>query len=441
MLEYVSKQLKDPAEFYSKVAYLYEHKNETSREEIEFIDGRYFDRYSSYMTSADGKYIGRIWFFRDITHRKLMEQKLNEQKNLMSAVYNSMSNIVFVLGSDGTILNDLSSTSKGLFGISKQVIGKQINAILPMNLADKVHATINETLSNNKSSLLEFELEQKGTKKHYHIEFSPLDKDRVVANAIDDTEQYTLLTAIQESNQTKNLLFSIIAHDLRNPIGTIQGYANLINDHFDRRDILSSEDLVTSVKGLKISGEAAFELLEQLMNWCQLQMGNVTYNPKPIPVTKLIEQSYHPLIPSANLKSIIIENNLKDNLSVYVDIPSMELVIRNLTNNAIKYTNKGGRIVYDAYLDEKDTNVCEIVVHDNGIGMSQDIINKLHNRIKTTKDSRQGTAGEKGTNLGFYLAEEYVKLNHGEIYVESPGEGLGSIIRVKLPVYKHTENI
>ena len=101
MLEYVLKQLKDPAEFSRRVACLYEHKDEKSRDEIEFADGRYFDRYSSPLTDAAGKYHGRIWYFRDITERKRAEETLKESE----AKYKTL----FTGAAEGILVADLQA--------------------------------------------------------------------------------------------------------------------------------------------------------------------------------------------------------------------------------------------------------------------------------------------------------------------------------------------
>jgi len=96
MLECVLKQLKDPDEFGRKVAYLYEHRAEQSREEIEFADGRYLDRYSSPLLSTDGQHLGRIWFFRDITERKRAEEEALRLHQNIEAIMDSMDALAYV---------------------------------------------------------------------------------------------------------------------------------------------------------------------------------------------------------------------------------------------------------------------------------------------------------------------------------------------------------
>ena len=124
LLEYVSAQLKYPDEFSRKVAYLYEHHDAKDRGEIEFIDGRCFDRYSSPMISADGKYLGRIWFFRDITDRKSMEAALGESQRSLKEIIDFLPDATFVIDKDGKV-TAWNRAIEDMTGVkAKDIIGK-----------------------------------------------------------------------------------------------------------------------------------------------------------------------------------------------------------------------------------------------------------------------------------------------------------------------------
>ena len=137
MLKYVWEQLKYPEEFKNKVDYLYEHPEERSRDEIEFADGRYFDRYSSPIISPAGKYLGRIWYFRDITERKQTEEKLHQMNSFLDSIFEHIPDMIFLKDAKDLKFLRFNRAGEDLLGYSKdELIGKNDYDFFPKEQAD-----------------------------------------------------------------------------------------------------------------------------------------------------------------------------------------------------------------------------------------------------------------------------------------------------------------
>jgi len=230
---------------------------------------------------------------------------------------------------------------------------------------------------------------------------------------------------LDELNQTKNKLFSIIAHDLRGPIGSTSTFLELLTTHeseFSKQEIL--ENLIL----IKDSSNATFKLLENLLTWARAQKGEIVFNPKRNNLFKLVQSNIDLFASNTENKKIQIVNEINPELIFEFDLEMINTVMRNLINNAIKYTNEDGLITISA--KEFEDNI-EISVEDTGIGMDNDNAELLF--ITDLKRNRkEGTKGEKGTGLGLILCREFVTKHNGNIWAESELD-LGSTFKFTLP--------
>jgi PAS domain S-box-containing protein len=147
MLEYGLKQLKYPEEFSRRVAYLYENQTEKSRDDIEFADGRYLDRYSAPMISDDGKYLGRIWFFRDISERKQAEEELRRMNSFLNSILENIPDMIFLKDAKALRFVRFNRAGEDLLGYCRdELIGKNDYDFFPKEQADfftgKDHAVL-----------------------------------------------------------------------------------------------------------------------------------------------------------------------------------------------------------------------------------------------------------------------------------------------------------
>ncbi len=220
--------------------------------------------------------------------------------------------------------------------------------------------------------------------------------------------------ALAESNAVKDKLFTIIAHDLRNPFWTLKGLLELLHS----KD-LSEEDFKELIKRLGKRIESMEVMLENLLNWASSQKDGGSCSPEVINLYNLTDEIFEFVKRSADEKHIQLINNIDHIDKAYADVDMIRLVIRNLVTNAVKFTNTNGKIEINS--NTKDGKI-EISVCDNGIGIPGENLNDLFNL--GSNYSTNGTAGEKGSGLGLGLCKEFVEKNGGKIWVNSkPGSG------------------
>lgn len=216
---------------------------------------------------------------------------------------------------------------------------------------------------------------------------------------------------LSELNASKDRFFSIISHDLRNPFHSLLGLSNIIaNDLED----LSGEEIKTFAAHINAKAENIYKLLENLLQWANIQNGKLVYEFTEINLFDLVESVFDILRDNADKKNIKFKNAAGKDLYVYADFNSINSVLQNLITNAIKFTNFGGQIIVSSV---KDGKLIEITVADTGIGMNSAVLGKLF-RIDV-HHTTEGTANEPGTGLGLILCKEMIEKNGGTIRVES----------------------
>ena len=221
---------------------------------------------------------------------------------------------------------------------------------------------------------------------------------------------------LEKLNQTKNKLFSIIAHDLKNPFFAI---FNLV-DHFTKNyQDLSEENRNEITKLIDLSARNTFDLLENLLSWARSQTGSISFNPENIDLVKLAEETINLVKPMAANKNITISLIQDKPVIAFIDKNMVLTVVRNLSNNAIKFTPDQGRL--DLIVDLKADKAI-ISVRDSGIGIRPEVLKDIFELEKIKSSS--GTMGESGTGLGLVISKEFIERNKGEISVTStPGKG------------------
>ncbi|MEO5911051.1 MAG: HAMP domain-containing sensor histidine kinase [Pelobium sp.] len=232
---------------------------------------------------------------------------------------------------------------------------------------------------------------------------------------------------LDKSNQTKNKLISILAHDLREPLNSIQSYLELITEV----GLSEEEKISLELDLLKRTKQTSYMLADMLV-WTKNQLAEA----KPELVSLQLKETLFPTVKLlsdiAKDKGITIEIQLEDGICVVADRDMLQLVVRNLLMNAIKFTYTGGLIkVSNTIYDEK----CIITVKDNGAGIAAELQQQLFSlEVKPS----YGTGKEKGMGLGLVLCKEYMELQHGDISFESK-QGAGSQFSISLPLCKKTE--
>ncbi len=259
------------------------------------------------------------------------------------------------------------------------------------------------------------------------VEYIELAEDLAVTQgeleaALADVTQSKL--ALETLNQEKDRFFSIIAHDLRSPFTSLLGYTGMIAMAADK---MPPEKLVESAISINQSATRLFALLENLLEWARLQMDQIPSEPIKLEMFDLVSNTVDVLGPVGSDKGVTVINNVADDVQAFADAHMVDTVIRNLTNNAIKFTAAQGTVSIDG---RNTAGGCEISISDTGVGMTPAQIDKLFSI--GDKNSTKGTAGEAGTGLGLLLCKDLLDKCKGSMSVESE-PGKGSTFTITLP--------
>lgn len=229
---------------------------------------------------------------------------------------------------------------------------------------------------------------------------------------------------LEKLNYTKDQIFSIIGHDLRNPALSFRGISKKVRHLLKKRDY---DTLDAIGERIERNAHSLNKLIDNLLKWALMQKEVLPYKPTKLNLNNITSEVITVFETMAQDKNIAIINNIPPPLMVFADEAGLHTILRNLVDNAIKYSPKeGGEIQLIA--EEKD-NMISIKIKDQGIGMSSEMINDIF--ILKGDKSKKGTAGEKGTGLGLHLISELVNMNKGIINVTSQ-IGVGTEFKVLL---------
>ncbi|MGW8317017.1 MAG: sensor histidine kinase, partial [Bacteroidales bacterium] len=232
---------------------------------------------------------------------------------------------------------------------------------------------------------------------------------------------------LQNLNRSKDRIFSVVAHDLRNPVAAIMGFSELLHDNFDQFTPETQEEYVLQI----LQGTQRLQsLLENLLIWARSQMKAVKYAPEYIKVKNVVEDCVKELKPNFDHKKVECLVRLDRRCEVFADKSMIYTVFRNLLMNAIKFSFPGGKV---RITSETDGVHCRVMVIDEGIGIQPEIQEKLFDANEGI--TSPGTTGESGSGLGLVICKEFLERNEGEISVESE-PGNGSTFTVTLPIKK-----
>lgn len=214
--------------------------------------------------------------------------------------------------------------------------------------------------------------------------------------------------ALEKLNAEKDKLFSIVTHDIRTPLNSIQGYF----EHLYDNNITEEERSSFEQQLLEITKDTS-NMLTNLLSWSKTQLEGTKANLVRLEVKTVLENAFGIEKTLASNKGIQLAVLSEVDLFIAADLNMFELVVRNLVNNAIKFTKSGGSIVVNAF---KKDGKCLIAVKDNGLGMDEVLQSSL---FKLTASSTYGTNNERGIGIGLLLCKEFTDLQGGNIWFES----------------------
>lgn len=258
------------------------------------------------------------------------------------------------------------------------------------------------------------------------------DGNNCLVTASDITRQEQAETNLSLKNQEleklivqKDKFFSLIAHDLRGPFSGFLGLTEMIAKELSS---LGMKEIQRMGETMWLSASNLFKLLENMLQWSQMEQGLFPYNPEVFRLLPFAEETLKSEFQTAENKGIDVTFNIPSDIFVLADANMLRSILSNLYSNGTKFTPKGGNIIISARYSGIDR--VEIAVKDTGIGMSAEMQSKLFRLNEQI--NRNGTDGELSTGLGLFLCKEFIEKHNGTIWVVSE-EGKGSTFFFTVP--------
>lgn len=306
--------------------------------------------------------------------------------------------------------------------IMRQLRGKDPTIEIPVILISSINNEdiVSECLNYSYTDFIARPLRPKELLLRIRHQLSLLDAKRTIR------EQNRQLKKTMES---RDKMYSIIAHDLRSPIGTIK----MINAAIEQeKDKISDSGIRQKFEMINETTEEAFSLLENLLRWSRNKQGNTKVILEKFDISGVIREIFSLFTSIANAKNIQLHNQVLSGMMVRADEDMIKTVLRNLLSNAIKFTYPGGDVWISAQENEHQIT---IEVKDNGQG-----IKKEHQPGLLQADhhlTTHGTKNEKGSGLGLLLSKDFIKRNKGKIWFTSE-EGTGTTFSFTVPKASRT---
>ena len=379
-----------------------------------------------------GQTIKVVGVVQDITERKQMEEILknvNARFNLaIEAATISIWEHDFI--TDIVHVDDNFNQIYGNTQSNYQIEFKDFIKFIHPDDVDIIKINIEESIKSDKKINFEFRIIKPDGDIRNISAYGKIVKDKTnkpikfIGVNIDISERKIAEAEIKRSNEQliklnseKDKFFSIIAHDLRSPFNGLLNLTELMSDSTEN---FSPEEFVEYSKSLNEAANNLYKLLENLLEWAQVQKGSITFAPKDIDLSKMVSQSIDTIYQRALQKRIEIINEIDNTQKVYIDEKMISTVFRNLLSNAVKFTRINGKIFIKS---NRSNGTIKVSVEDNGVGMDEKDIIRLF-KIEE-KVSSVGTEGEPSTGLGLLLCKEFIEMHGGKIWTESE-KGKGS---------------
>ncbi len=397
------------------------------------VELKYFE--SRYVPCGNKEVLSIV---RDITERKKVEESLNVAIESYMAIFNSVSEGIYVLDESGILIDVNRGAEEIDQYTTNELVGKSFQSIgaSEKNEHLNINNILKEVYETGISASFDFWAVRKNgeifPKEVFVNKGKYFGKDVLIATARDITEQNQAEERIKSKNEElqkinaeKDKFFSIIAHDLRSPFAAFLGLTQMMVQDLPSLKLDNIQEIALLMRD---SATNLHRLLENLLQWSRLQQGMVAFDPHYFLLVEKVNSSLRSVMEIASNKGVEIVVNVPDGMYVLADENMLESTIRNLVTNAVKFTEKGGKILISAQAENQ--GAVQISIQDTGIGMNEKMVEKLF-RIDEL-NCRQGTNGEPSTGLGLILCKDFIEKHGGKIWAEST-EFLGSTFHIFLP--------
>lgn len=342
----------------------------------------------------------------------------------LQKVFESMREAVIVVDQE-YFITSFNNSAVGIFTEleNRRVVGQSATQIF------SPYPTLIKILTQGDSNQSKFHLENHLGHRYYQVystdirdkRQNPVGKMLLLNDVTEETIAEEKLRnhskQLRELNAFKDKMFTIVAHDIRDPLSILISLMEILKEELQEDD----ENQVEVVYEMDKQIKNTFSLVENLLDWFRSQKGGMIFHPDLWNLSSAIKRNMEFLQPKMELKRIKVFSNIEEDTVVYADKEMLELTIRNILTNAIKFTEFDGSIYINA---EKQDGKVIVSIQDTGKGIHPEQAKGLLQNRDTYPISSTGTAGERGIGIGLMLCKEFVRINGGELWFDStPNEG------------------
>ena len=230
---------------------------------------------------------------------------------------------------------------------------------------------------------------------------------------------------LEQMGMVKDTILGVVSHDMRSPVNTLLAFTDLIKE-----GDITQDKLEVYLDQINLTLNHTSSLMNNLLSWAASQMQGFKTVIQPVDASLIAAGTIHFFSNRIAAKKILVTNKIEPGTFVMADANMLELIIRNLVSNALKYTEANGVIYFTAVAKE---NNMIIAVADTGVGMAEKKRNLFNSITMLQAESTAGTAKEKGTGLGLLLCKTFTRLLQGKITVQPNSEGQGCRFELVLP--------
>ena len=451
--ELASRKLVDPHRFFSRIAEI-DSTSQDSFDVLQLEDGRIFER-SSKVLSVEGRSVGRLWSFRDVTQSYRTEIA---SRQLAAIVASSDDAIV---GKDlNSVITSWNYGAEHIFGYTaEEMIGTSIMRLIPPDRQSEEQEILSRIRRGERVDHFEtIRLAKDGRQLNISVTVSPI-KDsagRVIGAskvARDITERKNAEAALKKvseeaeeanrqrlrlldserearsqaerASRMKDEFLATLSHELRTPLNAVVGWANLL-----RSAKLTTDELRKGLDTIERNARIQAQIIEDLLDMSRIISGKVRLDVRRIDLPSVLNQSIETVRATADAKSIHLDSVIDlDAGTILGDPDRLQQVFWNLLNNAIKFTPKGGEV---QVLVKRVTTCIEVSVVDTGKGIAPEFLPYVFDRF--LQGNASITRHHGGLGLGLAIVKQLVELHGGNVRVRSGGIGKGASFTVRLPL-------
>ena len=438
------KQFTNPKAFRERIAEIYKNEPEETFDVLETSDGKVFERYSK-IQCVEERNVGRVWSYRDITERK----QAQEAEAHLAAIVESSDDAI--ISKDlNSIITSWNRGAERLFGYTAQeAIGQSVTMLMPPERFDEEVGILERIRRGESIDHYETVRRRKdGTLLHISLTVSPItDRNGRIVGASKiahdiserkqaEAEREQLLASERDALERaeaearmKDEFLASLSHELRTPLNAIFGWANILR---------TSDDSVEIAEGLEIierNARAQTKMIEDLLDMSRIISGKVRLDVQRVDLISVINSTIESVKPMAAAKQIRLTSVLDPVAGpVSGDPARLQQVLWNLLTNALKFTQKSGRV---HVVLERMNSQLEISVHDNGRGIPSDFLPYVFHRFRQADAST--TREQRGLGLGLAIVKNLTELHGGSVSAKSPGVNKGATFIIALPMVMNVE--